>query len=375
MLVDSHASSGWDIIAIACDKVGSAHIFWDCGSDVCETRFDQWGYRVVDTKVVDDRWTGAGNDAAADMDSQGNAHLLYRMGSSPAHMVYAMFTETGLKAISLDELYIGEAYTSRYRQLAVDGGDNVHLVWSEEEGTDRLYYTKLAAISEESIAALEIGQPHWDGSVNDSHKPSLAVDSHNNAIILWNRADPSELYLEKINPSGSSVLDDYPIFPEWVCCYHQDIVVDQSDQFHLWVPTDWGSSLVLNAIGIFNNNGSIVEPMKWAMYGRKSYSPELMVDSQDDFHLVYQLKYNTMDEPPCPVNYICYESTAFNSNAYNRTLPDIGVDTAHLSWSPSLARWGETLVVTTNGSPNTRGMNQGARAATGSAATTATPNT
>ncbi|MBU0510146.1 MAG: hypothetical protein KJ638_00390, partial [Chloroflexi bacterium] len=345
VLVDSGSSTGVDIIAIGCDKVGNAHLFWDCVSNVCEARYDQWGYPVIKKQVVDSYWTGAGADAAAGIDSNGRAHLLYNMTTS--RLIYAMFTPEGTKAVALDEPLIGEAIVSRYRQLVIDGDDNIHLVWSEEDGTDRLYYTKLATDASTSIPAMVFGQTGWDGGVTDSHRPSLAVDSLGNALILWNRANPTQLLLEKIAPDGSTLLDDYDIFPDYKAGYFQDLAIDGEGQFHLWAPTDWGGGLPLNAYGIFGNDASVVDPIQWAMFGRKSYYPQLMIDSQEDIHLVYQLTYRTMDDPPCPEFSICYESTAFDAAAYDLTLPDLGLDLAHLSWSPILAKWGQTLVVTT----------------------------
>jgi len=345
VLVDSGSSTGVDVVTIGCDQNGSAHLFWDCISDVCEARYDPWGFQVVPKRIVDDRFTGVGAEADVGLDSSGRAHLFYEMHYNRA--IYAMFSENGLKTVSIEEPLIANIVETRYRQLAVDQEDNVHLIWSEEDGVDRIYYAKLGADSDTSVPAIVVGYPNWEGNVTASHRPSLAVDTHGNALVLWNRSDPYLLYLDKFGADGSSLLDDYLIFPEYKSGYYQDIAVDPNDDIHLWAPTGWEYSLYLNAYGIFDEAAQPLSPMRWAMYGRKSYDPHLMIDTHGDIQLVYKLTNVTMDEPPCPINSLCYESTAFDPAAYDRSRPDLGLDVAHLSWSPTLLRWGQTLTFTT----------------------------
>ena len=43
---------------------------------------------------------------------------------------------------------------------------------------------------------------------------------------------------------------------------------------------------------------------------------------------------------------LCYQGTAFNTSAYNRSLPDLGIDVAHFSWDPLTIRWEQPFVIT-----------------------------
>lgn len=345
VLVDHGSSTGVDIIAIGCGQDGSAHLFWDCGSDVCQARFDPWGFQIIPKRVVDDRFTGAGAEADADIDSAGRAHLFYEMTYNRG--IYAMFSPTGLKTVMVEEPLIANMIENRYRQLAVDPQDNVHLVWSEEDGVDRIFYARLGADSETSIPATVVGNPYWDGAVNASHRPSLATDTHGNALVLWNRRTPESLLVDKIGADGTWLLDDYPIFPQYKSSFYQDIACDTGDNIHLWAPTGWGFTNYQHAYGTFDPTAQVITPMRWAMYGRKSYDPQLMIDSYGDIQLVYKLTNNVMDTPPCPANTLCYDSTAFDATSYDRSRPDLGVDVAHLNWEPPLLRWGQTLTYTT----------------------------
>ncbi len=344
VLIDSGASTGVGFVAIGCDDAGNSHMIWDCTSDICQARFDRWGYPVLEKMVVDDRWSGVGDEAAIDVDEAGNAHVFYRMGGN-TRIIYAVLTDEGEKPISIEGPLLHDAEISRYRQLAVDDEGNAHLVWSEEDGEDRLYYTRIGADASASIAPMVIGYTHWDGHVNDSHRPSLAVDSAGNALVLWNRSDPYDLLLDKIDSDGAVVINDSLVFPEYRSSYYQDLALDQYDRLHLWAPTGWGSGLYFHAYGVFDQMLEVIEPMHWATYRWRTYDPQLLIDSNDDVHLFYKMAGLTGDNPPCQSSYLCYYSTAFDPVACDRTRPDLGVDVAHLNWSPILARWGQTLTI------------------------------
>jgi hypothetical protein len=345
VLVDEGASTGVDLVAIGCDEEGNAHLIWDCVSDVCQARFDRWGYQTLSKTLVDDRLS-AGSEGSVGLDSLGRAHVLYRIGT-PNRMVYAMLTGEGEKAVAIEDPLIADVVVSRYRQLAVDGSDNVHLLWSEEDGEDRLFYARLGADAGTSIPARVIGLPQWDGAVSTAHRPSLALDTHGNAFVLWNGSDPPQLYLDEIDNDGNALLDDYSIFPEWKLGYYQDLAVGQDGDLHLLAPTAWGRSMTRTAYGTFDGDVQPLYPMRWVLYGWRARDPHLLVDAQDDLHLLYRPEDVSADDPPCPQLTLCYQGTAFDPIAYDRTRPDLGVDAAHLDWAPALARWGQSLTMTT----------------------------
>ncbi|MFN2303883.1 MAG: hypothetical protein ACK2TV_09140, partial [Anaerolineales bacterium] len=65
----------------------------------------------------------------------------------------------------------------------------------------------------------------------------------------------------------------------------------------------------------------------------------------DDIHLIYHPNYPT-SYPSCPDASTCYQGTAFDPDAYDLTHSDLGIDAAHLSWDPLIARWNQPLVIT-----------------------------
>jgi hypothetical protein len=336
------------MVAVGCGSEGNAHLIWNCGTGACQARFDRWGYQILPKMRVESR-SRVGPEGNLAVDAQGRAHALYMLPDRETH-VYAMLTSEGEKAISMDSPLLAgvPVISSRYRELAVDDDDNVHLIWTEEEGEDRLFYARLSADAATSISATVIGLLDWNGSVTTARRPSLALDGQGNAFVLWNGHDPTQLNLDKIGADGSVLLDDVEIFPEWKSGYHQDFVAGPDDQLHLLAPTTWGKTGLAPhvAYGTFTNNAEPRYPMRWGIYGWLTGDPHMFVDTQDDVHLLYLPNNVTADDSPCPSSVLCYHSTAFDVAAYDRTRPDLGIDVAHLDWAPSLARWGESVTVT-----------------------------
>ena len=88
--------------------------------------------------------------------------------------------------------------------------------------------------------------------------------------------------------------------------------------------------------------------MRMIIYDELLVFPDLLVDSQDDAHLIYEAG-NTSGYPPCDKYSLCYQSTSFEANTYDLSLPDLGTDVTHLSWDPYILRWNFSVVITGDG--------------------------
>ena len=85
--------------------------------------------------------------------------------------------------------------------------------------------------------------------------------------------------------------------------------------------------------------------MRWIIYDLPILVPTLLLDSQKEAQIIYKAG-NSSGYPPCGDYTLCYEGTSFEANTYNRSLPDLGTDVAHLSWDPFILRWNAPLVIT-----------------------------
>lgn len=340
-----NVSSAVDV-AVGCDENGNAHAIWDCPEGFCQVRFDSWGYPVIEPSVAYNQ--DITNQLAIDLDSNGDPHVFFEKDWRNVQ-TYAHLDTDGKFILSTQSTLSGENNTTTpYRDIAMDSTGNIHLMWYETQGLDRIYYARYSAGASPTVIDTIIGYTGYDGIINGSREPAMALDSDGNAFILYANADDEKLYLEKISSDGTTLLNDYEIFPEWeVGSYtpKSEFSLDSSGYLHLFSITAWGRSAYKSAYGSFTNNGAPVYPMRWLIYGTAVDEPNIMVDSSNDIHFTYNPNYPN-SYPPCADNSMCYQGTAFDANAYNLTLSDPGIDAAHLTWEPLVARWNAPLVIT-----------------------------
>ncbi len=335
-------------LAIACDEAGNSHMIWDCsgGNSVCQARVDSYGYLLYVKKLdTEDSLT---NWPDIDMDSEGRAHVFYTHYSH-AKSYYSVVDQDGELQVSQQTL----PKAQRYHELALDSMDNAHLVYPVYTDTFRLAYQRISPLEDASLAPRTIGVLGWEGTINDSIRPSLAVDSHQNAFVSYFSFGtlPTNLYLEKISPDGSSLIDDKLILPEYdngaTGGAQTDIALDSEDNLHLFSFTDFvdGTGAAHSAYGIFDNFAETLQPVRMTIYGNTVTFPTILVDSFDDSEVIYKSGYAS-GYPPCEEHSLCFQGTSFEPSTYDLSLPDLGTDVAHLAWEPLILKWNSTAVIT-----------------------------
>jgi hypothetical protein len=332
-------------VAVGCDDAGDAHVIWDCNEGLCQARFDRWGYPVISPRVAYNQ--AVVNQLAIDLDSQGNPHAYFQRYWRNIQ-TYARFNTAGEFVLGTQGQLSGSSTVTPYRDIALDSEDNVHLMWYELIGDDRVYYARISTGTTPAISDTIIGTTGFDGMVTGIREPALALDPDDNAFILYPNTTVDKLYLDKISPTGSFLLDDLDIFPQWQTIGYttkSEIALDRHGNLHLFSITGFGGSSSHSAYGNFDNDGAPLYPMRMALYGHPASSPQIMADSYDDIHFTYTPNYPT-SYPSCPDDSLCYQGTSFDANAYDRTRSDPGIDAAHLSWDPLIARWDQPLVIT-----------------------------
>ena len=337
-------------VAIACDNDGNAHIFWIRDGKLYQARFDRWGFPVIPPQVVYNEVVSSTPDSlGAAADQHNNTYVFFRRYPSNLPTLLQIQPRGELAQVAVGLRSGASNTSSRYHQLVVDPQENLHLLWYEGEGRERLYYARYANQAAVSINERLVGYTNYDGSWNMAQKPDLKVDSGGNAYILWHEHNTPKLRLEKIAPNGDTLLDDFELFSQWQSNGYtppSEIAFDQAGQLHLLTLTGWGRSVSHSAYGTFSPQGAPLLPLRWIFYGTPMYEPRLLVDSQQDVHITFR---NTSSKgyPPCEDDALCYLSTAFNPESSDLNRSDLGIDAAHLSYEPLISRWGGTLTITT----------------------------
>ncbi len=349
VLLEHGGFAGNSAVAIGCDDEGNSHMIWDCADSnhgVCQARINQYGYLILKNKLGTPyppiNWP------AIDLDSSGRAHIFYTI-HTVGKTSYLVVDEKGVP--QLGQQIIPQAL--RYHELVIDKDDNAHLLYPVYTDTYRLAYQRFGAGEVASLGQQTIGVLGWEGGYNDSIRPSLAVDADNNVFASYFTFNnlPTNLYLEKLDQAGNSIIDDKLILPEYdngaTGGAQTDIAVDSSGNVHVVSFTDFktGTGAAHTAYGVFDNDAEPLEPMRMTIYGKPILDATILVDSQNDAELIYKAG-NTSGYPPCGEYTVCYQGTPFEDTTYDRSLPDLGGDLAHLSWDPFILRWNDSVVIT-----------------------------
>ena len=216
----------------------------------------------------------------------GNAHIFWNKDSI-GKSFYNIVDPSG------DTLFTQQIIPTarRYNEIEVDQDDNVHMLYAvytdtvTTDETHRMVYQRISTGEELSIEPRTISDLGWEGAYNNVIRPSLAVDFNNNAFASFFTFGelPMELYLEKLDQNGASVVDNLLIFPE----YHEDgggnrtnIALDADDNLHMVTYTDFRNGLgnANTAYGIFNNDAEVIQPIRMMIYGDTVLNTNILMD-------------------------------------------------------------------------------------------------
>lgn len=345
------AGSNSTPVGIGCDEAGNAHLAWVRNSRLYQARFDRWGYPIIKPQIVysQDVEASTYNGVDVSLDSQGNAYAFFKRDwhNIPTLLRIDASGDTDLAAHSL---FGGEDNdNSIYHQIAIDPDDNIHLIWYGTEYPERIFYSRYTSGSAASINERVIGITGYDGSVNSTREPALGVDAQGNAYVLWHKYGTPNLLLENIGEDGNTIRDDFALFTQWAGNGYTPrpaLAVDEESNLHLLALTGWGRSVSHSTYGTFTSLGNPLTAMRWIYYGYPMIVPKLLADSEGDVHITFRNS-STSGYPPCPENAFCYLGSAFRMEAYELSRSDLGVDAAHLSYEPLIARWNGTVTITT----------------------------
>ena len=237
---------------------------------------------------------------------------------------------------------------SEYPAIAVDANDHIHVVWDDDTpGNNQIFYKK----STNGGATWTTKRLTW--TTGDSEIPDIATDSNNDIHVVWMDDTPgnTEIFYKKSTDGGTSWT---PKRLSWTTGYSEmpDIATDSNNHIHVvWdddtpgnyeifykKSTDGGTSWTTKRL-TWNSGTSLFPDItidsdnniyvvwgdytsgNYEIYGTRSEDgglswgfrrltwnaggsqlPDLLIESSDDFHLVWSQLYSADLE-------ICYKAT------------------------------------------------------------------
>jgi hypothetical protein len=189
--------------AIAMDSQGDLHIAWNALAPATQIQWNaELHYSKLSTKgevLVRDRLvaTSRGTLGFPDMaiDLGDNVHLVWPEGFGPRERVmYARLDSSGRTLDGPNEVSSGGLEAAREVSIAVDGNDRLHLVWSQgPTGNSELMYNTL-----EPDGTPEGDPEQLTDAVGDSREPAIGLSPRGEPRVAWSdrRSGNAEVYLK-----------------------------------------------------------------------------------------------------------------------------------------------------------------------------------
>ncbi len=188
--------------SIAVDGSGNVHVVWyddtdgEWGSDreIMYAKYTPSGWSNA-TAISDlYRWNdGDSHEPSIAVDGRGIVHVVWQdytdgEWGTDTEIMYANYTITGWSnATVISDIYGWNNGSSGSPRIAVDGNDNLHVVWSDstdgEWGSDsEIMYTNCTAGIWSNATAIS-GLYGWNNG--NSLSPSVAADNSGNVHVTW----------------------------------------------------------------------------------------------------------------------------------------------------------------------------------------------
>lgn len=279
---------------------------------------------------------GVSQEPAIAIDSNGTTHVVWQDTTPSVYEVfYACKPSDGSWSAPIIISPDG-AFPSQYPDIAIDGDDNLHVVWQEETAlaTTDIYYinkTRDGSWSSAVVIYSNDGPSRW---------PAIAIDNHDNLHVVWHDQEPGsyEIFYSMSMDGGSTWLPP-AIISGAPGSYAAAIAIDSEDNLHvvwqhiisgkyeIYYATKPSGDPWSTAVNVSHNSGD-------------SYYPAIATDNSNNLHVVW--------EDLTPGNYeILYSisedggltwSTSVNisNNEDSSVFPDIATDSnngLHVVWS------------------------------------------
>ncbi len=317
--------------AIAVDSDDDVHILWrdqrwdDNGSQ--EVTYSQLNPSLDDqdgtpaneaaiTVIDDTRLSNIGNwniyQIRMAIDPNDDIHIVWD-DDDDYNIYYMKIDENGTVLVAATVIRNG-AQDRALPDVALDSSGNVHVVWSDHEGTtyDEIYYMMLDTVGNPMIEATLL-----TNSGSDSKRARIVIDNDDNAHITWHdkRGTTHEIYYTKINPSQDdqngdaanepaiTVIDDTPLTPDdGNNSQHQAMSIGCGQYIHItWYESGSGPDVNIHYMMLDKDGTQIVGERALTSTGQASRLhnwtlPYIAVDMAGKAHIVWCDERNGQNE-------------------------------------------------------------------------------
>jgi hypothetical protein len=270
--------------AIAIDSSNNIHIVWHndtpIGSAIYYMKSTNGGASWTTKRLT---WNpGHYYYSTIAIDSSNNIHIVW-CGGTPINeeIYYKKSTDGGASWTTKRLSWISG--NSLYPTIAIDSGENLHVVWYDNiSGNFEIYYKK----STNSGVSWTTKRVTWNSG--KSHNPTIAIDSSNNIHVVWHDDTPNkwEIYYSR-STDGGTTWRTKRMTRNSGSSYYPIIAADSSDNIHVvWWDYDPGYSEIYYKRSTDGGGAWTTKRLTWN--SEDSWYPAIAVDSNNHLHVVWQ---------------------------------------------------------------------------------------
>lgn len=275
-------------------------------------------------------------------DSNNNVHISWQDNrDGNPEIYYTKLNSSG--NILIDErrlTYDSEFSTSPV--IAVDSGNNTHIVWMDERDSGyiyyEIYYTKLDSNGDTLVDDKRLTH-HLKGVAY----PTIAIDSNNNVHITWSdwRDINPEIYYTKLDDNGGTLIDDKRLTYASAYSFGATIAVDSDNNVHIsWYDLrDGGLNYEIYYTKLDNNGNTLVDDKRLTFDPARSCRPKIAIDFNDNVHITWdddrdgnwEIYYTKLDNNGNTL----VDDTRVTNALENSMSPEIVIgsnDNVHITW-------------------------------------------
>jgi len=229
------------------------------------------------------------------IDTGGNIHIVWQDGkASPVNptdytLTYGIFYKQFDGANWSEDLDLSEEPTASYPILDIDSHDRIHVIWQDSRAGDTvdLFYKIYDEAGWSANQQITHGKGILPGS-GLAERPTLTLDHQNQLHCAWgdNRISMNnyEIFYKTYNEESWS--DDQRLTNVWGKSKNPSIIVDSQNNLHLVYEDDREGNKELY-YKTMSNSGTWSEDERLTDAEKASILPVIVADSQDNLHVLW----------------------------------------------------------------------------------------
>ncbi len=207
---------------------------------------------------------------------------------------------------AVPEQLTDSANTADFPDVRTDTNGNRHLVWYDADVDDgAVFYRMFNSVGDVIIETMQIND---GGSGNSNTRPSLAIDTTNRLLVVWQNKADNEVYFLRLEPYLDDLVDSIVDLAtiktvgdtrisddqDGLAAVHPRTAIDANGDLHIVWEDDCG--LNVQYVKVDGDGVTLNGPIELGGAGSCNDLPDIAIDNAANVHIVFGNTGNTEAE-------------------------------------------------------------------------------